>query len=78
MAQPGETGADGSQDIGRTIAVLYISGMDDRTDQQPASVGQDVTLAALDLIAQVIAARPPLSVVFTLWLSIAPALGETF
>jgi hypothetical protein len=39
-------------------------------------VGEDVALAALDLLARVIAARAATSVVFTLWLSITPALGE--
>ena len=46
MAQPGEADADLGQDVGRAVAVLDISRMDQGRDQQTAGVGEDVTLAS--------------------------------
>jgi hypothetical protein len=54
--------------------------MHDRVEDQTEGVDKQVALLALDFLARVIArwvdARPPFSALFTLWLSIAPALGE--
>ena len=46
-------------------------------DDEAAAVGvnQRVALAPVDLLARIIAARPPASVVLTLWLSIIAADG---
>ena len=49
--------------------------MDDDAEQQARGVDRDVALAALDLLARVVAARPPFSVVLTLWVSMIAALG---
>ena len=62
------------------VAVLYVGRMHDRVEDQAEGIDEQVALLALDLLARVIArrvdARPPFSAPFTLWLSIAPALGE--
>ena len=53
--------------------------MDDRVQQQPLGVYQDMALLALDLLAPVIAVRinagPPFSALLTLWLSMIAAVG---
>ncbi len=58
------------------VAVLYVGRVD---EDQAEGIDQEMALLALDLLARVIArrvdARPPFSALFTLWLSIAPALG---
>ena len=40
VPQPGEPEADGFEDIGRTIAILDIGGMDEDEDQKSAGVGE--------------------------------------
>jgi hypothetical protein len=42
---------------------------------QSERIDNDVPLAPIYLLAAVVAARPPFSVVFTDWLSMIPALG---
>ena len=68
------------QDQRGAVAVLDIGRMHDRVEDQAEGVDEQVALLALDLLARVIArrvdARPPFSALFTLWLSITPALGE--
>jgi hypothetical protein len=49
--------------------------VDDHAEQQARGVDRDVALAALDLFTRVVAARPPFSVVLTLWVSMIAALG---
>src|SRR5258707_12301091 len=39
MAEPGETGSDRDEQIGRAGAILDVGGMNDRGDQQTAGVG---------------------------------------
>ncbi len=53
MAQPGKAVADGLQQLGRAVAVLDIGAMDDQCDQKAQGVGDDMALAALDLLAGV-------------------------
>jgi hypothetical protein len=49
--------------------------MDDRHEQKPKRVDQDVPLAPIYLLAGIVASGPPFSVVFTDWLSKMAALG---
>jgi hypothetical protein len=49
--------------------------MDEHAQQQAGGVDRDVPLPALDLLGRVVAARPPFSVVLTLWVSMTAALG---
>ncbi len=62
------------------VAVLYVGRVNDDGEDQAEGVDQEMPLLARDLLARVIArrvdARPPFSALFTLWLSITPALGE--
>ena len=55
MAQPGQGEPDRFEDARRTVAVLDIGPMDRQPDRQAQRVGDDRTLAALDLLAGVIA-----------------------
>ncbi len=62
------------------VAVLQVGRVDGDGEDQAEGVDEEMALLALDLLARVIArrvdARPPFSALFTLWLSITPALGE--
>jgi len=49
--------------------------MDHNHEQQAERVYQYVALAAVDLLARVVTADPPFSVVLTDWLSMIAALG---
>ena len=62
----------------RAIPVLNVGGMHHHVQQQPHGIHYDVSLSTFDLLARVIAARPPFSVVFTDWLSMIAALGVGF
>ena len=64
-----------AQQIAGTIGVLDVGGMDDNAEQQAGGVDPDMPFAALDLLRRIPTARPPFSVVFTLWVSITAALG---
>jgi hypothetical protein len=64
-----------SQDRLGSVTILLVGGMHDESDDQPDRIDNDVTFASEDLLASVISAKPPFSVVFTLWLSMIPALG---
>lgn len=57
------------------IPVLDISRVGHDGQEQTHGVYHDVPLASRHLLASVITARPPFSVVFTDWLSIMAALG---
>src|SRR3546814_8008192 len=57
MAQPWKAVDDFTQDQRRAVAFLNGGGMDHRMYQIALGVGEDVALAALDLLARVIAAR---------------------
>jgi hypothetical protein len=66
-----------TQNISRSVAVLNAGGMNDHGQQQSQCIHNHVTLAPAYFLARIIAAaRPPFSVVFTLWLSMIAALGD--
>ena len=58
VPQPSVTADYLSQHQRRAIAVLHVSGVDHGMNEVALGVGHDVSLAALDLLACVIAARP--------------------
>ncbi len=68
------------QDQKGAVAVLQAGRVDGDGEDQAEGVDQEMALLARDLLARIIArrvdARPPFSALFTLWLSITPALGE--
>lgn len=66
MTQPWEAAADRRQHVDGAVTILDIGGMDEDEDQKAASVGDDMALASLHLLAGIIAIGPPLPVVFTL------------
>ena len=57
------------------VGILDVDSVDVNTEHEARSVDGDVTLAALDLLGRVEAARSPFSVVFTLWVSKMAAVG---
>ena len=77
--QKGKTPARLSQQRLSPVPVLHARGMHADREQQPEGVGQDVALAAQDLLARVIAGRvergPPLRTPRALWLSMIAVVG---
>ena len=73
--QPGVEPLQAPEEIADAVRVLHVGGVDDHAEQQARGVDRDMPLAALDLLCRIPAARPPFSVVFTLWVSITAALG---
>ena len=61
-----------------SVAILNVGGMHNDGQNQAQGVDDNVPLAIVDLLARVIAMRPPFSVVFTLWLSTIAAEGDFF
>ena len=57
VTQPREGVADGREHRGSVVAILDVGGVDLSGNQQAAGVGEDVTFAALDLLARVKAPR---------------------
>ena len=57
MAQPREPEAHGFKNIRRAVAVLNVGSMDEDEQQETAGVGNDMALAALDLLAGIIARK---------------------
>lgn len=76
--QPGELPDQFRQHQLGPVAVLDIGGMHDNGQKQAQGVYDDVPLAPFDLLAGVVAARPPFSTVFTDWLSMIAAEGLAF
>ena len=63
------------EEIADPVRVLHVGGVDGDAEQQTRGVDRDVALPALDLLGGIVAARPPFSVVLTLWVSTTAALG---
>src|SRR4051794_3250153 len=63
------------EEIADPVGVLHVGGVDDDAEQQTRGVDRDVPLPAPDLLGRVVAARPPFSVVLTLWVSTIAAVG---
>src|SRR3954454_23501843 len=63
------------QQIPGAVGVLDIGGMDDDAQQQAQGIDRDRALASLDFLGSSVAARPPFSVVLTLWVSMIAAVG---
>jgi hypothetical protein len=57
------------------IAILNVSGVYYHNQNQPEGINEQVPLTPGNLLSSVITAAPPFSAVFTLWLSMIPALG---
>lgn len=81
QVHPGQQALDFAQYQSGTIPVLDVGRMHyyhPHQPDQPERVYEQVPLATLDLLARVIAAIPPFSVVFTDWLSRIAAEGVRF
>src|SRR4051812_48413208 len=63
------------QQIPGAVGILNIGGVDEDTKQEAGGIDPDMALAALDLLGGIVAARPPFSVVLTLWVSMMTAVG---
>jgi len=63
------------QQIPGAVGVLDIGGMDENTEQEAGGIDPNMAFAALDLLGGIVAARPPFSVVLTLWVSMMAAVG---
>ena len=61
-----------------SVSILDIGSMHHQCQDQTQCVDDHMPLAAIDFLARVVTARPPFSVVLTLWLSIMAAEGEAF
>ena len=61
-----------------TIPVLDVGRVDHHRQQQSHGIYDDMPLPSGDPLARIVAARPPFSVVLTLWLSMMAALGSGF
>ena len=59
MPQPRIERADRCENARRAVAILNVGFMHDEADEVALRVGDDMPLAALDLLAGVEAARPP-------------------
>jgi hypothetical protein len=55
VAQPGKAETKGLDHEGSAVSVLNIGGMDQREERETERIGDDVTLAAFDLLSRVIA-----------------------
>jgi len=64
-------------DLWAAIPILGARLVNEDRDDQAEGVNDDVALAPFDLLAGVVASRPPFSVVLTDWLSTIPALGSS-
>ena len=63
------------QQIPSAIGVLNIGSVNEDTEQKARGIDPDMALTALDLLGGIVAARPPFSVVLTLWVSMMTAVG---
>jgi hypothetical protein len=76
--QPTEATLEQSQHELGSVAVLNVGRMYHDRQHQAQRVYDDMTLAAIDLLAGVVSTRPPFSTVFTDWLSMIAAEGVGF
>ena len=74
-AQPAVERLQTLEQIPCAFGILNVGRMHNHTEQQPLRVDRNLALAPLDLLGGIVAARPPFSVVFTLWLSMMAAVG---
>jgi hypothetical protein len=74
-AQPTVEQLQTLEQIPCTLGILDVGRMHDHTEQQSLCIDPNVAFAPLDLFSRIVAARPPFSVVFTLWLSMMAAVG---
>jgi hypothetical protein len=65
VSQPRIPVPEALQELCRAIAVLHTGGRHDHRQDQPEGIDEEVTLAAFDLFARVVAPEPPFSVVLT-------------
>jgi hypothetical protein len=70
-----ESFAQAFEDQFSAVAVLHGGFVDDDGDNQAECVDDNVAFSPVDLLARVISAKPPFSVVLTDWLSMMAALG---
>src|SRR4051794_26309564 len=73
--EPGVEPLQPPQEIADPVRVLDVGGVDGHAEQQARGVDRDVALPAPYFLGRVVAARPPFSVVLTLWVSTMAALG---
>src|SRR5438045_1580943 len=79
LEQEREHAEQGGEQQHPAVAILEVGGMNDRVQQQPLRIYQDMALLPSDLLACVITGRvdrgPPFSALLTLWLSMIAAVG---
>ena len=73
--QPAVEPLQAPQEVADAVRVLDVGRVHDHAQQQARAVDRDVALAPLHLLGGVVAARPPFSVVRTLWVSTIAAVG---
>ena len=82
LFEKGEEAEQRRQQREAAVAVLNVGGGDDAVQEQALGIDEDVPLLALDQLARIKAGRidagPPFSALFTLWLSMMPAVGLAF
>ena len=66
---------DPPQQIRGAVGILDIGGVNDDARQQAKGIDRNMALASFDLLGGIVAARPPFSVVLTLWVSMIAAVG---
>jgi hypothetical protein len=76
MAQPREALDDLGQHQRRAVAVLNVDSVDYAMDQIAIGVGQDVALAAVDLLACILAPRPGRFLAFHALVADHPGTGR--
>lgn len=79
LSQEGEQTEQGRQEREAAVTILNVGGGDDAVQGQALGIDQEMAFLALDQLARIeavrIDARPPFSALFTLWLSMMPAVG---
>ena len=73
--EPGVERLHALQQATEVVGVLDVGRMHDHAEQQSLRVHRDVALAPLQPLGGIPAARPPFSVVLTLWVSMMAAVG---